>query len=122
MQRLLVIINMYFLKFNNSRLKICVLGFQIIHKIMEFLSNSDLESASMVNPAWEGAALKHLLVRNPVDINLRNVTDPSDVLLPLINLSPSNVRIFSHEVPVYIHLFSLLTMKNYSFDEFTKIA
>ncbi|XP_035716145.1 uncharacterized protein LOC118439165 [Folsomia candida] len=88
---------------------------EIIHKIMEFLSNSDLESASMVNPAWEGAALKHLLVRNPVDINLRNVTDPSDVLLPLINLSPSNVRIFSHEesnnVVNLVDLFNLAKFK-----------
>lgn len=84
---------------------------QIIHKIMEFLPNPDLESASLVNPTWEEEALKDLVVRNPVDIHLRNVTDPTDFLLPLRNLTPSYIRIFSHEVYnkdlfIFLHLFN----------------
>ncbi|XP_035716069.1 uncharacterized protein LOC118439132 isoform X2 [Folsomia candida] len=62
---------------------------EVIHKIMEFLPSSDLEAASLVNHTWEEEALNHLLVRNPIDIHLLDVTDPSDVLLPLKNLSPA---------------------------------
>ncbi|XP_035716784.1 uncharacterized protein LOC118439512 [Folsomia candida] len=66
---------------------------EIISKIMEFLLTSDLESISLVNSTWEKEALRHLLIRNPVDVHLHNnVTDSKD-LIPLKNLSPTRLNI-----------------------------
>ncbi|XP_035713822.1 uncharacterized protein LOC118438134 [Folsomia candida] len=70
---------------------------ETISKIMGFLSTPDLESASLVNSTWEEAALKHVLVRNPVEIHLHNVTEPEE-LVPLATLSPPNVKILIHDL------------------------
>ncbi|XP_035708202.1 uncharacterized protein LOC118435846 [Folsomia candida] len=62
---------------------------EIISQIMEFLPSSDLESASLVHPTWEKEALRHLLIRNPVDVLLTN----SKALLPLRKLSPKHLNV-----------------------------
>ncbi|XP_035712360.1 uncharacterized protein LOC118437457 [Folsomia candida] len=65
---------------------------EIIHKIMEFLPIPDLETISLVNSTWEEEALRHLLIRNPIDVHLCKVNDSTD-LVPLRKLSPNHLNV-----------------------------
>ena len=63
---------------------------------MGFLPTTDLESASQVNTTWEMEALKYLVARNPVELQLKSaVNDPTD-LVTLTSLSPTYLKIFTY--------------------------
>ncbi len=60
---------------------------------MEFLPTTDLESASQVNTTWQMEALKYLIVKNPINIQLNSNVNDSNDLVTLSNLSPTNLKI-----------------------------
>lgn len=68
---------------------------------MGVLPIPDLESTSLVNSTWEEAALRHLLVRNPVVVRLQNITDSND-LVPLVALSPPHLKIVICDVTYWV--------------------